>query len=67
LDLIIVGDNWWLERKEYDGSEWFEFKKKKKEPDTVVKITKIPEDFCSERGMNKWGEIYEWESESWGR
>ena len=24
--LIIVGDNWWLERHEYDGSEWFEFK-----------------------------------------
>ena len=25
-DLVIVGDNWWLERKEYDGSEWWEFK-----------------------------------------
>ena len=25
-DLIIVGDNWWLEREEYDGSEWWEFK-----------------------------------------
>lgn len=24
--LIIVGDNWWLERHEYDGSEWWEFK-----------------------------------------
>ena len=22
----IVGDNWWLERREYDGSEWWEFK-----------------------------------------
>lgn len=22
----IVGDNWWLERGEYDGSEWWEFK-----------------------------------------
>lgn len=21
-DLIIVGQNWWLERHEYDGSEW---------------------------------------------
>ena len=24
--LVIVGDGWWLERHEYDGSEWFEFK-----------------------------------------
>jgi hypothetical protein len=24
--LKIVGDNWWLERGEYDGSEWWEFK-----------------------------------------
>ena len=26
LDLKIVGDDWWLERHEYDGSEWWEFK-----------------------------------------
>ena len=25
-DLVIVGLNWWLERHEYDGSEWWEFK-----------------------------------------
>lgn len=25
-DIVIVGDNWWLERGEYDGSEWWEFK-----------------------------------------
>lgn len=25
-ELYIVGDNWWLERHEYDGSEWWEFK-----------------------------------------
>lgn len=24
--LLIAGENWWLERREYDGSEWFEFK-----------------------------------------
>lgn len=24
--LIIVGDTWWLEREDYDGSEWWEFK-----------------------------------------
>ena len=25
LSLIIVGDDWWLERQEYDGSEWWAF------------------------------------------
>lgn len=24
-DLLIVGTDWWLERREYDGSEWWEF------------------------------------------
>jgi len=24
--LKVVGSNWWLERHEYDGSEWWEFK-----------------------------------------
>lgn len=26
LSLKVVGDGWWLERAEYDGSEWWEFK-----------------------------------------
>lgn len=26
--LKIVGENWWLERHEYDGSEWWEYKEK---------------------------------------
>lgn len=26
MDLVVVGDGWWLERHEYDGSEWWEFK-----------------------------------------
>ena len=26
LALKVVGDDWWLERREYDGSEWWEFK-----------------------------------------
>ena len=25
-DLLVVGKDWWLERHEYDGSEWWEFK-----------------------------------------
>lgn len=26
VDLLVIGDDWWLERDEYDGSEWWEFK-----------------------------------------
>lgn len=25
-DLVVVGDDWWLERHDYDGSEWWEYK-----------------------------------------
>lgn len=25
-DLAVVGDDWWLERHEYDGAEWWEYK-----------------------------------------
>ena len=27
-DLVVVGEDWWLERHEYDGMEWWEFKRK---------------------------------------
>lgn len=26
MDIKVVGDSWWLERHEYDGSEWWEYK-----------------------------------------
>jgi hypothetical protein len=35
--LVIVGKNWWLERHEYDGSEWWEFKQ-------TPKLQKNPKD-----------------------
>lgn len=25
-ELVVVGDDWWLERGEYDGAEWWDFK-----------------------------------------
>lgn len=31
-DLLVVGKNWWLERHEYDGSEWWEFKQQPQQP-----------------------------------
>ncbi len=26
FNLLVVGKDWWLERHEYDGSEWWEYK-----------------------------------------
>jgi len=37
-DLLVVGDNWWLERWEYDGSEGWSFKQFPKEPQKTVKL-----------------------------
>lgn len=37
-DLIVAGDNFWLERHEYDGSEWFEYKESPKMPDKEIDI-----------------------------
>lgn len=31
-DLKVVGDNFWLERHEYDGSEWWEYKELPERP-----------------------------------
>ena len=44
-NLVVVGDGWWLERAEYDGSEWWEFKKQPIKP--------MKELVCSV--MTKWG------------
>ncbi len=35
--LVIVGDDWWLERGEYDGSEWWEFKTLPQMPELILR------------------------------
>lgn len=40
-DLIVVGKNWWLERHEYDGSEWWEYKKLIKKPDLYKEVKNL--------------------------
>ena len=37
-DLVVVGEDWWLDRKEYDGSEWWEFNKKPERLEQLVEI-----------------------------
>ncbi len=39
--LRIVGDNWWLERCEYDGIEWWEFKTLPVQPVEVSPLTDV--------------------------
>lgn len=36
LNLLVVGDDWWLERHEYDGSEWWEFQSLPIAPEIVT-------------------------------
>lgn len=38
--LKIVGDGWWMKRKEYDGSEWWQFKKQPKYSKDAISLTK---------------------------
>lgn len=52
-DLKIVGDDWWLERHEYDGSEWWEFKTKPVKPSKEEKIHTV---FC---GLGGWCSLKE--------
>lgn len=38
-DLVIVGDVWWLERHEYDGSECWEYKETPKQINEVKEVS----------------------------
>lgn len=40
IELKVVGTDWWLERIEYDGSEWWTFKTKPKMP-LLISITEV--------------------------
>lgn len=38
IDLLVVGKDWWIERHEYDGSEWWEYKTLPQRPKTIKEI-----------------------------
>lgn len=40
MSLLVVGDDWWLERHEYDGSEWWEYKTLPVRPKEAAYVTK---------------------------
>lgn len=54
-DLLIVGSDFWLERHEYDGAEWWEYKCIPKMPDKDIELTTVVRtDWMSElEEMNK--------------
>lgn len=41
MELLIVGEDFWLERHEYDGSEWWEFKQMPKKPNKTYNFKSI--------------------------
>ncbi|MGT2834035.1 hypothetical protein ACVRZC_01595 [Streptococcus hyointestinalis] len=40
-DLVVVGKNWWLERGEYDGAEWWDYKESPKQVNEVREISQL--------------------------
>ena len=40
-NLVIVGDNWWLTREEYDGAEGWRFNQIPTKPDTQLKLNAL--------------------------
>ena len=48
LDLLIVGDGWWLERYEYDGMEGWSYKSQPIEPEKKVTLKRIFNDFYND-------------------
>lgn len=40
-NLKVVGKDWWLERHEYDGCEWWEMKKYPEKPDNELQIDRV--------------------------
>lgn len=42
LDFMVVGEDFWLERHEYDGSEWWEYKAM---PTLPENFTTLPDEF----------------------
>jgi hypothetical protein len=47
-DLVIVGDDWWLERYEYDGSESWDYKTIPTKPEKRITLTRVARGSWSE-------------------
>lgn len=48
-DLIVVGADWWLERREYDGAEWWAFVMKPDRPWRKERVSTLKPDWMNDR------------------
>ena len=53
IDLLVVGTDWWLERHEYDGSEWWEYKTLPQRPQEVKRVKRVVTNRCSELSLTQ--------------
>lgn len=51
-NLLVVGVNWWLERHEYDGSEWWEYKSIPVKPNNKFCLRALTIDQAKELNFN---------------
>ena len=61
-DLLVCGNGWYLERHEYDGSEWWEYKTIPTRPGRVVVPKVVVDDsfmWCTLKEMNNPNGSYE--------
>lgn len=57
-DLLVVGSDFWLERHEYDGSEWFEYKTMPARPQVNLSVrwlTNTQRFYGTDDSMSVWG------------
>ena len=45
-DLVVIGNGFWLERHEYDGSEWWEYKECPVILENIMKVTALTVNQC---------------------
>lgn len=49
-----MGDDWWLERHEYDGSEWFELKELPDKPKQKLELKALT---IRQAGVSGWSTL----------
>jgi hypothetical protein len=49
-DLVIIGKDWWLERAEYDGAEWWKFKQPPQIKSNIKSVSRLASGYCCSLG-----------------
>lgn len=64
-DLVVVGDGWWMERKEYDGSEYWDFKSAPTWTKNPMAFTKVSGGMWVSVETLNTEKSEEWDEERW--